>query len=614
MLMRSIRSGTRWIMLVLAVAFAGWLVLDWVQSRDSAAAVGVNPVVATVNGQEIRYTAWSQYLDQTLSGARSQGAVLTDEERYQAEQAAWEQMITAMLIEQELERLGIDVTDSEVRQAFRLNPPPFLLSHPAFQTDGAFDYEKYREFFASPGVDDNLLLQIEAYYRSALPRIRLSRQLQEGIYLSDAELWRQFKDRSETATVQYAGLDAQLVDDSLAIPTERQVQEYYDAHTDEFDRPATALVNVVSLSAVPTALDTIATRAQADTLRQEILAGLLTWEDAANRSADLSTAANGGQLGRFVPGDLAGDLETAARSLGEGDISEPVLSPQGYHLLRVGAIAGDTLDVQHILMPVALSLDSEGALFDKLDRLEMLALGMGLVQAADSLQIPNSAGVSVTQGFDFVSGAGALGVAVAWSFAPNTDPDQVSQFFENAIGYHMFELVERTEGGTFSLDEVRPQIEQILMRDRKRDIAGERVAAEMERLSAAPSLVDAVAEDDWETGTAGPFSRMDFVQGLGRNTEAVGAAFGVPTGETAGPFEAGDLMLLIRVDARTEADSSIFETAKEALRGQLTVQLQQANQERWLEALRQEAEIVDLRERLNRDEDDFDDPLPRSMG
>ena len=601
-------------MLVLAVAFAGWLVLDWVQSRDSAAAVGVNPVVATVNGQEIRYAAWSQYLDQTLNTARGSGAVLTDEERHQAEEAAWEQMVTAILVEQELERLGIEVTDSEVRQAFRLNPPPFLLSHPAFQTDGAFDYAKYREFFASPGVDDNLLLQIEAYYRSALPRIRLSQQLQEGIYLSDAELWQQFRDQTETTTVQYAGLNAQLIDDSLAVPTERQVQEYYEAHTDDFERPPTALVNVVSLSAVPTALDTIAMQAQADTLRQEISDGVLEWEEAATRSADLSTASNGGQLGRFLPGDLAGDLETAARALNEGEISEPVLSPQGYHLLRVTAISGDTIDVQHILLPVTLSFESEGALFDKLDRLEILALAIGLIEAADSMGVPSNAGVTVTQGFDFVSGAGALGVGVAWSFEPNTDPGEVSQFFENAIGYHLLELAERSEGGTFSIDEVQPQIEQILMRRRKREIAGERVVAELERLSTAPSLVDAATELGWESGTAGPFSRVDFVQGLGRNTEAVGAAFGVPAGETAAPFEAGDLMVAIRVEARTVADSAIFETAKEALRGQLTVQLQQANQQRWLEALRHEADVVDLRERLDQNQDDADDPLPRSMG
>ena len=614
MLMRSIRSNTKWVMLILAIAFAGWLVLDWVQSRDSAAAVGANPVIAVINGEEIRYVAWSQYLDQTLAQVRGANAALTDEERHQAEQTAWEQLITSVLVEQELERLGIEVTDSEVRQAFRLNPPPFLLQHPAFQTDGAFDYEKYREFFASPGVDDNLLLQIEAYYRSALPRIRLSQQLQEGIYLSDAELWQQFRDRSETATVQYAGINTLSIPDSLALPTADAVEDYYAAHRDDFERPATAVVNVVSLSAVPTALDTIATRAQADTLRQEIEAGVVTWESAARRSADLATAETGGELGRFTPGDLVGELETAARALGEGEISEPVLTPRGFHLLRVSAISGDTIDVQHILVPVTLSFESEGALFDRLDRLEILALEVGLTEAADSLGIENSVGVGVTDGFDFVSGAGALGVGVAWAFESNTDLDEVSPFFENAIGYHMLELVERTEPGTYSLDEVRPQIEQILIRERKEALAREQIESELTRLASADSLHALAEAMGWVGGTAGPFSRVDFVQGLGRNTEAVGAAFGLPAGQTAGPYEAGDLMVVIRVDDRVAADSAIFETAKEALRGQLTVQLQQANQERWLEALREEAEIVDLRERLNVDPEDIEDPLPRTMG
>ena len=182
MMMRSIRANTKWIMIFLAIAFAAWLVLDWVQSRDTQAAAGANPVIAVVNGQEIRYVQWSNTLELALNNARaaSGDAVMTDEETRQVELLAWDQLIQDVLIQQEIDRLGIEVTDAEVQQAFRLSPPPDLMRYPAFMTDGVFDYSKYQQFFSDPSVDEQILLQIESYYRQTLPRARLSQNAPAG--------------------------------------------------------------------------------------------------------------------------------------------------------------------------------------------------------------------------------------------------------------------------------------------------------------------------------------------------------------------------------------------------------------------------------------------------
>ena len=116
MMMRSIRANTKWIMVFLAVAFAAWLVLDWVQSRDTQASAGANPVIAVVNGQEIRYVQWSNTLEVALNNARlaSGGAVMTDEETRQVELVAWDQLIQDVLIQQEIDRLGIEVLQDRV--------------------------------------------------------------------------------------------------------------------------------------------------------------------------------------------------------------------------------------------------------------------------------------------------------------------------------------------------------------------------------------------------------------------------------------------------------------------------------------------------------------------
>ncbi|KKL19974.1 hypothetical protein LCGC14_2460080, partial [marine sediment metagenome] len=65
-------ASARSLLFTLVIAFVGWLVLDWVQSRQSSAATGPNPVVLTVNRQEIRLVGWSQLLQGRLDLARSQ--------------------------------------------------------------------------------------------------------------------------------------------------------------------------------------------------------------------------------------------------------------------------------------------------------------------------------------------------------------------------------------------------------------------------------------------------------------------------------------------------------------------------------------------------------------
>lgn len=600
MMMRSIRANTKWIMIILAVAFAAWLVLDWVQSRDTQAASGANPVIAVVNGQEIRYIQWSNTLEVALNNARATrgDAVMTDEETRQVELLAWDQLIQDVLIQQEIDRLGIKVTNAEVQQAFRLSPPPDLMRYPAFMTDGVFDYAKYQQFFSDPSVDEQILLQIESYYRATLPRARLSQMLQQGGAISDAELWQEFRDRNEAATVTFATVPANLAIE-VEVP-ESEMRTYYRDHLEDFERPATATISIVSFATIPGARDTLYAQALADTIRMSILDGSTTFEEAAAQSsADAATRAAGGQLGRFGPGQLLPAFEEATTDLAVGDVAEPVSSPQGLHLLQVTARDGDTVAVSHILVPVELSPDGEDEMFDLMDEFEGVALIDGIATAADSVGVPIATSVTVTGGFDFVPGAGALGVAVDWALDPLTPLDEVSEFFQNAAGYHMVEVAGRVEGGTFSFEEVRDQVRETLALERRHEAALEAARSQWATVEAGSSLEDAATGLGWTIGTAGPFTRRQFAAGLGRNTEALGAAFAAPPGETAGPLDAGDGVVFLRVDDRTQANPELFVAVREQLRSQMQMQAAQTNVSLWMTGLRETATVVDRRDRLN---------------
>jgi peptidyl-prolyl cis-trans isomerase D len=601
MFMRSIRANTKWVMLVMAVAFAAWLVFDWVNQRDQAAIQGVNPVVAVINGQEVRTIRWNEAYSFALDAARARsGRTLTDEETRQIENEAWEGMIQDVLVEQEIERLGIEVTESEILQAFRTSPPPDLVRHPAFQTDGSFDYAKYQQFFADPSVDDQLLLQIETYYRQTLPRARLAQQISGGTAVSDGEVWQAYRDQNESASVRYlsAPLDRLAPVSEIEVP-ESDARAYFRANQDDFARPATAVVQIASFATTPTASDTAAALAQADSVRLAIENGELSFSEAAAEfSADSLSASDGGLLGRFEPGQLIESIAEAIADLAVGEIAGPVATPAGFRLLTVTDRASDTVTVAHVLFPVSLSDAGEDEIFSAMDEFEGIALNRGLLAAGEETGVDVRQDVTVTKGFDFVPGVGSLGVGVDWAVDPLNPLNEVSEYFENGSGYHMLEVLSRTEPGTLTFDEARPRIEQILSREIQHGDAMEAAAALMEQVRAAPSLEAAAELVNWTVGEAGPFTRGQFVPGLGRGTEAVGAAFGAPIGEVAGPYDAGDAIVFLRVEQRTEPDPETFQVLRGQLRAQLEAQLSQTSVTRWVEALREDAEIIDLRDRI----------------
>ena len=607
MMMQTIREKTRWAIVLLAVAFAAWLAFEGLQSRETAATSGTDPVIGVINGQDIRFNRWREASAAQLDRARqARGRALTDEETRQSETEAWENLVRDVLIEQEIRRIGIKVTDSEVSQAFRTSPPPFVLRSPAFQTDGQFDYAKYQAYFSDPSVDEQLLLSIEQYYRDQIPRIRLQEQLAAGVAVSDMQAWEEFKAQNETAVVTHVTVDlARIVEDSEIAVSEDEARRYYRQHGRDFERPATATVRMVSFSTLPTPEDTARVVAHADSLRAAILEGELTFAEAAEEhSADSTSAPDGGEIGRYRPDDLREPMSTTVAGLETGGISEPLTMPDGIHLFHVSERTGDTASIAHILLEVRLSEETEDALFGRMDRVEGIALDDGLLAARDSLDLDVRDGVVLTEGFDFVPGAGSLGVGVDWALDSYTEIGELSEFYENSSGFHLLELVDRTESGRFAFQDVRGQIEATLRSERRMEAArqkAERVAAEL-----PDRTIEALAAaTDWPLATTQPFNRLQFVPGLGRATEAIGAAFTAPTGMMVGPFAAAERLAFLRVDERTEADPDVFSLTKNELKAEIAFRMAQQRTAQWLEALRDEAVVVDHRDRLNRPVEDM---------
>ena len=603
-MMRQMRENTKWIMLITALAFFALMVFEWGMDASGRSGVGQGNV-GSVDGTPITFEQWQtvrrNLFDQVQDASE---APITSAQNREIDNAAFDEAVNQVLIQQELERRGIRVTDEEVSQAARFSPPPSLRENPVFQTEGQFDLQKYQQYLAA--VDELTLLQLEAYYRDVIPRSKLLRQVSEGIYTTDGQLWEIWRDQNELVSVRFVALNPiALIADSMAAPSDRDVSEYYRDNREDFRVPARASVQVVVVDKLPGAADTAAARDLAASLRDEILDGGDFADVAIRESSDVATAAQGGDLGTFARGTMTPPFDSAVFAAPVGTVTEPLQTQFGWHLIEVSERTADSATARHILVPIELTEQSELGLFTIADSLETLVEDRPLAEAATALGLDVQT-TELTQDFPFVAGAGDIGEGADWAIE-EAAPGDASPVFENDVAFYALELDSFSPEGFLSEDQARAAIEQILTQERKLELALQRAEEAIAGLPADASLDQIAAALGVEVQTAGPFTRNDFVPGLGRHNAAIGAAFGLGVGVRSGLISTATDAFLLEVTDRVDADSTAWAEQKEQQRIAVSSQLTEIRLAQWLEGLRENADIVDQRDEVLQAQDE---PLP----
>jgi parvulin-like peptidyl-prolyl isomerase len=575
------------------------MVFEWgMDMSGQSAAAMTGGELGQVNGDPITYQEWNEVYRSLYQQQQNQGRPLTSQDNDAIEDQAWNQLVMDRLIEQELERRGIRITEPEIRQAARYSPPPEFYQAEAFQTDGQFDLDKYHQFLSSASADPQLLHDLELYYRRMLPRNKLYRQVAASVVVADGELWRQYRERVETASISYVMFDPQrLVPDEEITITDSEVASYYNDNRDDFERPARAEVRIVAVDTEPTAADTAASLARAREVRAEILDGEDFADVALRESDDAGTAEQGGSLGTVRPGQMVPAFDSAVWDAPIGEVTEPVQSQYGYHIIRVDNRTEEEAEVSHILIEIRRTIESEDSMLANVDSLEVLVEGVSLTAAAEQLGLTVRT-TELTPVLPRVPGVGSVSEGVDWVFEERPMPDAVSPIFENERSYYVMELVEREDARPLTLEEATPNIRAILSRQKKRDRTRGMGHQFVDVLEGGATLEETAEEAGLTVRTAGPFSRIQFVPGVGSGNAAIGAAFGLPVGEVSGLLETQAAFYVIRVEERTEASREAWREQLAQQRQQVTGGLRNQALNRFLEALREEAEIVDNRDQV----------------
>jgi peptidyl-prolyl cis-trans isomerase D len=527
------QSWLMWVIVILIIIpFALWGIHEYFGG-------GRDVPIAVVNGKEIPMREFQQVLQQQRFRMQtSLGAAFDLDEAAdrRLRRELLERMIEDEVLVQTSGAHGMAVSDEQLAALIHTLEP--------FRVDGRFSRERYETVLRSQGY-------VPAAFEQSFRRTLLTGQLQAGVtnsdFLTEPELQRLARLEGQTRTFRYLVIPASRFADP-AVATDTAIQEYYASNGDRFVVPERVTVEYVELSldelasavrveeedlrqryeslkssyttpeqrrarhillSLPEDADAAATEAaliRARELRGRLLAGESFEELARAHSQDPGSAAQGGDLGAFGRGTMVGPFEDAVFAMQVGEVSEPVRSPFGVHVIRLDAVQPAEVrplaSVRETLVRELQRERAEPVYFEQGERLANLAF-----EHPDSLDpAARELGLTIRQAEPF-GRSGGTGPASEPRFVAAAFADEVLQRGQNSEPLELrggrvavLRVKEHQAAAQRPLAEVRAEVAEKLVSQAARGKAEQVGRDALARLAAgdAPEALAGTLGAEWQ--------------------------------------------------------------------------------------------------------------------
>ncbi len=354
------------IIILVAVPFALWGIHQYSEGDSS-----VN--VAVVNGKKISDQEYQQAYQQqrnriqTMLGKNFDPSLIDEK---QLRKSVLENLIEREVIIQGALDAGLRVSDARIGTEIR--------AIPNLQNKGQFDKEQYERLLRSQGLSVGAF---EHMVGNDLVIQQMNQGIADSAIVTKAELDALLRIKLQQRDIGYALVPASSYAGDVVVE-DKAVEQFYQDNPDRFRSPEQVSVNYIELSVDDLAKDIQITESALHERYQERAADFTTPEerrarhiliqvasdaspavvDAAEKKAegllarirkgesfaelakqfsdDPGSAKEGGDLGFFGRGVMDKAFEQAAYSLKVGEVSEPVRSTFGIHLIKLEAVRG----------------------------------------------------------------------------------------------------------------------------------------------------------------------------------------------------------------------------------------------------------------------------------
>ncbi|MGU3493654.1 peptidyl-prolyl cis-trans isomerase [Xanthobacteraceae bacterium A53D] len=530
MVLQNLRKGAsgfiaKVFLFILAVSFVLWGVAGAFTGAN-------NEAVASVGDTDVPTEAFRQrYLDQIQQLGRQTGRGITSEQAraFGLDRQILGQMITEATLDDTARTKGLAVSDEEIGRLLRANP---ALWPPGAQE---FDPAYFLQLLRNNNLTEARFLQDE---RKRVVRQQLAESLGSGVTTPAALTDAVQKFENERRTVAYLDLTGGTITPP-PLPTDEQLQAYYDTHKASFRAPEYRKLNLlvltpatlapwiqVSEADVKAAYESNASRfgtpeqrevqqivfpseADAKAAQDKIKAGT-SFADLAKERGLSPSDTNLGLVAKSAI--LDPKVADAAFALAADGVSEPVQGRFGYALVHVTQIVPAA---QKPLAEVEAGLRSQLAsdrarreLMDKHDAIEdERNSGSTLTETAQKVGIPLEEIEEVDRSGREPSGAEVTGIPdrtgvlnAAFASAPGADNDPIT-LAQNG-GYVWFDVAQVIPSRERPFAEVKDQVAARWTEDETAKHVQEKAKALLSALQAGTPIADVATANGMEVKTA----------------------------------------------------------------------------------------------------------------
>jgi len=514
---------------LLILTFGVWGIGDIFRSRGS------DTVVATVGDHSIRaeelQTALRRALEQ-LSARFGSAIDLQQAKQLGLVDQTLAQLIDRSLIDQEVARLGLDISDDQIRNVITANP--------SFKgSDGRFDRTLFGAVLAANNLTED---QYVALLRRDIPRNDLLHAVTAGAAAPQPVVDLLYRYRNEKRTADIVALPTAGVAD-VGQPSEDELKAFYDKHPDLFRAPEYRGFTLVSLDPADIAKDIEIPEAKLkeeydqrqDELQiperrdvEQILAS--SEEKAKEAEAALATGKDWREVATTIAGQDADTIDLGLMRRAEmpsalGEVafelplnkpSDPVKTPLGWHILRVVKIEAPVTQTFDEAKP---KLEAELARQEAVDRIykvankvdDALAGGATLGDAAEKFGLKTTGVEAVDVGGHDpqdkpVTLPVSAGDILKLAFA--TQEGQTSRVTETPDGaifaLHIDKIIPSQ---VRPLDEVKDKAVEAWQAERKRDVVTKRAEELAAAVTPGSRLTSVAAAKGLKATTSPPFTR-----------------------------------------------------------------------------------------------------------
>jgi peptidyl-prolyl cis-trans isomerase D len=590
------REKSKTILWIVAVSFILFMVGVWGMDLTSTQQNVSMGSVGKVNGRDIGVSEYRDEINSLVQNYRRQNQDKEPPEdmRRQFDDQAWQNLVQRALLQKEVEKRGLAVTDKEIVTYIRGNPLPMFLQNPTFQTNGQFDITKYHAALNDPRVDWTWL---EDYVRGLLPFEKLRQEVLASVRVTEDEVRDHFLSEQEQARVTYVTVSPRDFRDTTAVVTDAEIETYYREHQDELKRPEGAVLTYVLLEKLASEADEQEVRTRAQEVYDEAKNGGDFASMAQIYSEDAQSAGNGGDLGFFRRGMMVPEFDAAAFAMQPGEISEPIKSKFGYHVIKVEEKGTNEngepqVHARHILLEIHPSQETVAAVYERAENVARQARDKSFADAAAAAGLTPTETTPFNKS-DFVPGIGMM--PRANSFAFSNPVGATTAPIEGPRGLYVFSIKSRTPEGIPPLDEVKNAVKEKILTARQRDAADARATEIANVVKGGGTLEDAMARFNLEKRETPLFTRTATVGGVGRGTAFSFAAFSLQPGQTSGVIETNTGFYVLRVEERKPANEPDYAARHDMIRQQIQREKSETRFSEFVDGLLAEAEITDRR-------------------